>query len=99
MHADGHDPMKTTPRQSGQSFQAIPNEALDPSQSQRTFLAHLRHQLRTPINAMLGYSEMLLEAAADQGQKEFVPDLQRIHAASNQLLARVNDIFDPAEFE
>jgi class 3 adenylate cyclase len=59
----------------------------------------MRHQLRTPINAMIGYSEMLLEDAADQGQEDFIPDLQRIHLASNQLLAHVNDIFDPARLE
>jgi class 3 adenylate cyclase len=59
----------------------------------------MRHQLRTPINAMVGYSEMLLEDAADRGQEDFIPDLQRIHTASNQLLAHVNDIFDPGKLE
>ena len=59
----------------------------------------MRHQLRTPINAMIGYSEMLLEDAAERGQEDFIPDLQRIHTASNQLLAHVNDIFDPAKLE
>jgi signal transduction histidine kinase len=39
--------------------------------TQRAFLAHLRHELRTPINAIVGYSEMLLGDAADRGQGEF----------------------------
>ena len=80
-------------------LQARPDEALDANRTRRAFLAHMRHQLRTPINAMIGYSEMLLEDAADRGQEDFIPDLQRIHTASNQLLAHVNDIFDPAKLE
>ena len=88
-----------TPPRTAQSPQAAPDEGLDASPTQRAFLAHMRHQLRTPINAMIGYSEMLLEDAADRGQEDFIPDLQRIHLASNQLLAHVNDIFDPARLE
>ena len=54
----------------------ISNEGLplQNSQANRVLLASIRHELRTPINAILGYSEMLLEDAA-------IPDLQRIHAA------------------
>jgi adenylate cyclase len=99
MNADSYDSMMAPPLRIGQSLQAAPDERRDPSRTQRAFLAHMRHQLRTPINAMIGYCEMLLEAAADQGQEEFVPDLERIHTASHQLLARVNNIFDPAQVE
>jgi adenylate cyclase len=69
------------------------------SLAQKAFLAHLRHKLRTPINAMIGYSEMLLEEAADRDESDFIPDLQRMHTASHQLLARVNDILDPTRLE
>jgi adenylate cyclase len=75
------------------------DQALDASRTQKAFLGHLRHELRTPINAMIGYSEMLLEDAAERGLADFIPDLQKIHTASNQLLARVNDIFDPAKLD
>src|SRR5262249_39106604 len=44
------------------------SDARGPPRDQRAFLAHMRHELRTPINAILGYSEMLLEDAADRGQ-------------------------------
>ena len=99
MNDDGRAPPMVTPPRTAQSPQAAPDEGLDASPTQRAFLAHMRHQLRTPINAMIGYSEMLLEDAADRGQEDFIPDLQRIHMASNQLLAHVNDIFDPARLE
>ena len=99
MNDDGREPPMVTPPRTAQSLQAAPDEGLDASPTRRAFLAHMRHQLRTPINAMIGYSEMLLEDAADRGQEDFIPDLQRIHTASNQLLAHVNNIFDPAQLD
>ena len=65
----------------------------------RAFLTDLRHELRTPLNAVIGYSEMLLEDAEDKGPADLSPDLQKIHAAGNQLLALVNDILDPAKIQ
>ena len=55
----------------------------------------LIHDLRTPLNQIIGYSEMLLEQAQEQGQDGFVPDLQKTHAAGQQLLALINDYFHP----
>jgi len=63
------------------------------------FLANMSHELRTPLNAILGYSEMLQEEAADQDVQEFLPDLQRIHAAGKHLLSLINDILDLSKIE
>ena len=46
-----------------------------------TFIATKRHDLRTPINAILGYSEMLLENARDEGNDSRAVDLERIESA------------------
>jgi class 3 adenylate cyclase len=51
----------------------------------------MRHQLRTPINAMIGYSEILLEDAAERGQEDFIPDLRRICDAAQQFLVLIKD--------
>jgi signal transduction histidine kinase/CheY-like chemotaxis protein len=63
------------------------------------FLANMSHELRTPLNAVIGYSEMLQEEAEDLGQEEFIPDLQKIHAAGKHLLALINDILDLSKVE
>ena len=55
----------------------------------------LIHDLRTPLNLVIGYSEMLIELAQEQGQDGFVPDLQKTLAAGRQLLALINDNFHP----
>jgi class 3 adenylate cyclase len=59
-------------------------------------LANLRHSLRTPLNQILGYSEMLQEEAADQDYEHCLLELQKVHAAGQQLLALVNTSLAPA---
>jgi PAS domain S-box-containing protein len=63
------------------------------------FLANMSHELRTPLNAILGYSEMLHEDATEQGQTDFLPDLQKIHTAGKHLLMLINDILDLSKIE
>ena len=53
-------------------------------------VAHLRHDLRTPINAIIGYSEMLAEEAEDLSQNEVVEELNSIQADGRLMLASVN---------
>jgi adenylate cyclase len=62
-------------------------------------LSEARHDLRTPINHILGYGEMLMEDAADQGQKEFIPDLQQILDDGKIALALINGAMCPATNE
>jgi sigma-B regulation protein RsbU (phosphoserine phosphatase) len=63
----------------------------------RADLSKIRHDLRTPINHILGYCEMLQE---DQHlPADFAPDLAKIHAGGKQLLALIADYFDEETFE
>ncbi|MBI5033150.1 MAG: response regulator [Chloroflexi bacterium] len=70
------------------------SEAPAPEQNQRAFLANLRHELRTPINAILGYSEMLIEDAQDQQDQRLCAELEKIRAAGTLLLTCVNETLD-----
>lgn len=72
-------------------------EAANRAKSQ--FLANMSHELRTPLNAIIGYSEMLQEEAEDLGEEDFIPDLQKIHAAGKHLLGLINDILDLSKIE
>ncbi|MBF0557185.1 MAG: response regulator [Nitrospirae bacterium] len=53
----------------------------------------IRHELRTPINAIIGYSEMLLEETIERGDaaSHLRLDLENINTAGRELLAIVND--------
>jgi sigma-B regulation protein RsbU (phosphoserine phosphatase) len=61
------------------------------SVTDRTNLSHLRHDLRTPINQIVGYSELLLEETADAGHAGYAPDLEKIRGAAKTLLNLIND--------
>ncbi len=51
----------------------------------------LRHDLRTPLNQIIGYSEMLIETVADGGPPSLMAELQRLHAAGGKILAILNE--------
>jgi signal transduction histidine kinase len=69
------------------------------NQAKAQFLANMSHELRTPMNAIIGYTEMLQEDAREQGQNDFIPDLQKIHGASYHLLDLINNLFDMSRIE
>ena len=54
-------------------------------------LSNVRHGLRTPLNQIIGYSEMLQEEAEDLGLESSLPDLQKVHLAGGQLLTLINE--------
>ncbi len=62
-----------------------------PSTTSPDALAQIRHELRTPVNQILGYSEMLQEDAEDAGHPAYVPDLQKIQFAARQLQAVIDE--------
>lgn len=55
-------------------------------------LSRIRHDLRTPLNHLLGYCELLLED--DVLPPAFRPDLERIRAGGRQLLDALNEYLD-----
>lgn len=58
-------------------------------------LANIRHTLRTPLNHIIGYSEMLLEEADERGLESSIDDIRKIHAAGKRLLACIDELLDP----
>ncbi len=63
---------------------------------QNVLLSRIRHKLRTPLNQIIGYSEILLEDAKALEQKSFINDLQNIHGAARQLLLLINESLVPS---
>ena len=69
------------------------------NQAKSQFLANMSHELRTPLNAVILYSELLQEEAEDAGAQDFIPDLEKIRIAGQQLLALINDVLDFSKIE
>ena len=72
---------------------------LEHSQVHHPLLAYLRHELCTPINGMIGYSDLLLEELQAQSESSLFRDLQKIQGCSRQLLLMVTTILDPVQLE
>lgn len=55
--------------------------------------SQLLHDLRSPLNQIIGYSEMLSEEAEGQRREGFATDLERIRSAGHRMLALIEENF------
>jgi signal transduction histidine kinase len=63
------------------------------------FLARVSHDLRTPLNSIIGFSELLLAEAAQSGNRKQNEYLEAIHRNGYALLALITDLLDLASIE
>ncbi|MEQ2007173.1 MAG: histidine kinase dimerization/phospho-acceptor domain-containing protein [Limisphaerales bacterium] len=56
-------------------------------------LRTLRHDLRTPINPILGYCELIVEEAGASAPMPLLAGLRQLHAAGTRMLLLTNEIF------
>ena len=61
------------------------------------FFSIVSHDIRTPLNAILGYSELLQSGSGDQAERDEA--LKSIHASGTTLLQLVNDVLDLAKID
>jgi len=63
------------------------------------FLANISHEFRTPLNAILGYTHMLLHGVTGAVTDAQRKSLTRIDSNARHLLALINDILDITRIE
>ena len=74
--------------------------AEEANQAKSRFLAVMSHEFRTPLNAILGFSQIIRDQAlGDQAMGKYVEYGGDIHASGRRLLGLVEDILDLAKFE
>jgi PAS domain S-box-containing protein len=66
------------------------------TRAKSAFLATISHEIRTPINAIVGMTSLLGETSLDRHQKEFV---ETIRGSGETLLALIADILDFSKIE
>ncbi len=71
-------------------------EANEASKAKTDFLSNMSHDIRTPMNAIIGFSESLLTEDLPQGQKN---EVQSIYDAASTLLEIINNILDVSRIE
>ena len=72
-------------------------KAEEATKAKGTFLANMSHDLRTPMNAIIGYTNLALANIKDYEKEENY--LGKIEQSSKQLLALLNDILDMTAIE
>jgi PAS domain S-box-containing protein len=71
--------------------------AMEAARAKSDFLANMSHEVRTPMAAVLGYSDMLLNPRLLQVERDQA--LQAIRRNGSHLLQIINDILDLSKIE
>ena len=88
---------RTRERKINQELKDAVDTARSASQAKSMFLSNMSHDIRTPMNAIVGFTTL---AIADVGNTEKVGDyLSKILSSSNHLLSLINDVLDMSRIE
>ena len=88
---------RTADKQVNQALSDAVASAESASRAKSDFLTNMSHDIRTPMNAIIGFTTL---AAGNEEDKERVRDyLDKILASGNHLLSLINDILDMSRIE
>lgn len=79
-----------------QEIVALKEEADEANRSKSYFLANMSHDIRTPMNAIVGFNELIYQKTDDKEIREYSTDIK---TASTNLLTIINDILDLSKIE
>ncbi len=83
-------------RQTSIQSQDERDEAVRANHAKNQFLANVSHELRIPLQSVLGYANLLSDTPLDQDQREYVHTLLN---ASESLSSIINDLLDISSME
>ena len=84
-------------REQTRALQDALMQAQHANRAKTTFLSNMSHDIRTPMNAIIGFATI---AASHIDNKDQVRDcLQKVLSSSNHLLSLINDILDMSRIE
>lgn len=76
--------------------ESMAKEAERANQAKSDFLAHVSHDMRTPLNAIIGYLPLLQNVQPDETSRDYIDSLGE---SAESLLDLVNDLLDLAKIE
>ena len=83
-----------------QDLDAAKREAERASALKTDFLAKVSHEVRTPLNAIIGFAEVIMEERfGPVGNERYREYLRDIHASGTHVMSLVNDLLDLSKIE
>ncbi len=83
--------------ESNRILKVAAEEARSANQAKSDFLSHMSHDIRTPINGIMGMTEIALKNVSDAVRVEDC--LDKISNSSQHLLSLINDVLDMSRIE
>jgi sigma-B regulation protein RsbU (phosphoserine phosphatase) len=79
----------------GRNLLGVINDLFDPDKSRayRSDPSRIDHEVRTPLNQIIGYAEMLQDEAGADEAETFAADLEKIRSAARRLLDQIVEHF------
>ena len=74
-------------------------KAEDASLAKTRFLNNMSHDIRTPMNAILGYAQLMEEELKEKDLPETSDHLEKLQQSGNLLLSIINNVLDMARIE
>ena len=88
---------RTADKKASMALEEAVRSAESANKAKSTFLSNMSHDIRTPMNAIIGFSTL---ASANTGNEEKIKEyLSRILSAGKHLLSLINDVLDMSRIE
>ena len=69
------------------------------NRAKSTFLANTSHELRTPMNAIIGFTRLVLRRGKDELSDRNTENLEKVRASADHLLNLINEVLDLSKIE
>ena len=86
----------TRERETWRELKSLAKTAAEASEAKMRFLATMSHEMRTPLNGILGMTGLLLDTPLDPNQTAYA---EAVRESGSALLALINDILDYSKIE
>ena len=84
-------------REQTQALQDALMQAQHANRAKTTFLSNMSHDIRTPMNAIIGFATIAVSHIDNKDQ--VLDSLQKVLSSSNHLLSLINDVLDMSRIE
>ncbi len=90
------NPLKKYITQAYDDVEELESKLLKADSAKTEFLSNMSHEVRTPLNGVIGMTELLARTKLDEEQRGYV---RNVHSSAQNLLDIVNDVLDYSKIQ